>query len=130
MPKEWVVTEMGKPIKGIQDVLSISKQFEVSQTAAAIRLVQLSEQPCAVICSKDNRIMWGNTSKKFFSRVNKGLKLSKLTQAYKLQKNVFAMKPVKTKSEYWFESKINGNLFEQSTLLYKDTALSLVWMKI
>jgi len=129
MPTEWVRSSISQSIKGIEDVLSISKQFEVSQTAAAIRLVQLIESPCAVIYSKDRKIGWGYTSPKLYARVSKGEKLSRGSQAYKLSNGQSAMKPVPSKSEYWFDAKVTGKFMEHSAQIYKDSVLTLVWVR-
>lgn len=129
LPKDWVRDSMGKTIKGIESVLKISREFEVSQTAAAIRLVQLSELPCAVICSKGKLILWGNASRKLYVKIKKGQKISRATQAYKLLKGKDGVKPAKTKAEHWFSTSVSGSFMEHSALIYKDMVLSLVWAK-
>ncbi|GEM_PF-6030663 len=129
MPKEWALSAIGKSIKGVENILSISKQFEVSQTAAAIRLVQLSNLPCAVICSKNKIISWGYVSPTLFAKACKGQKLSRVSQAYTLIKGATALKPIATKSEYWFDVKLSGKFLEHSAQLYSDTILSLIWAR-
>jgi Zn-dependent peptidase ImmA (M78 family) len=128
MPKQWVLSEMGRQIKGIGDVLKIGRTFDTSQTAAARRLVELANQPCAVILSKGGDIQWGSCSRKLFARVERDAKLAKTSQAAKLLAGeTDAERPIRTKSTYWFRDRLTGDFREHSIGIYKDTILSLVW---
>lgn len=132
MPEKLVRQKIGVKIKGIEDVLKINQAFEVSQTAAAIRLVQLSSQSCAVISAREGIIKWGYSSSALYLRVKKDEKLSRSSQALKLTRSegsVPLSNAVATKCEYWFHGNMTGKFWEQSLKIFPGETLSLIWKR-
>jgi len=135
MPSEWILKVLPKKIQGIQNVRRLSHDFEVSLTAAAIRLVQVSSQMCAVIYSKKNTIEWGhlsNSLKSHYVKIKHGHSVSSRTQAYKLCNGDTSnedTKPLKTNPEFWLTKNIQGSFQEHSVCIYDESILSLIWAK-
>lgn len=129
MPKDWVCKENCGVLQGISDILKISNKFEVSQTAAAIRLVQLTKQACAVIYSVDGKVQWARSSPALYTRVKREMGLPKTSQAARVLSGGRAKAPQKTDSGKWFENKVTGDFLEHSASLYAGTVLTLVWTR-
>jgi Zn-dependent peptidase ImmA (M78 family) len=133
MPEPWVREVVGSGIKGIETLLSISSLFNVSQTAAARRIVELSDGRCAVVMSENGNIKWGIASRRLGGWIKRGAKLSKQSQAFKLlSKPLAARKPIPTKANFWFEGPLSGKFVEHSTQIHADSGsvISLVWEKL
>jgi Zn-dependent peptidase ImmA (M78 family)/transcriptional regulator with XRE-family HTH domain len=130
MPEKTIIEKIGSNVQGIEDILKMSQMFEVSQTAAAIRLIRLTNIPSAVIVSENGKIKWGFCSNGMYLKVKRTKKLSQKTQASKMGKRGSdgeLKDPIETKCDYWFYGKMPGKWLEHSTRLYKNSVLSLVW---
>jgi len=129
MPESWIKEVVGSGIKGIETMLTVYSLFDVSRQAAAIRIVELSEKRCAVILSEEGKIKWGVASPRLGAWINRGTKLAKGSQAFKLlSRPLVETKPVKTKSSYWFDGHFTAKFKEHSAPIYKgSTILTLVW---
>jgi Zn-dependent peptidase ImmA (M78 family) len=129
MPEKWIKGILEEGIYGMETINTIASLFQVSQTAAAIRLAEISDKRCAVIMSEAGNIKWSKVSRKLGGWAKRGAKLPKKTQAYQLLIKPLETKknPVATKSEYWFESQLHGKFKEHSNRLYEESVLTLVW---
>lgn len=131
MPEKLVKRIIGTKIKGYEDILKIRQTFEVSQQAAALRLMQVTPAPAAVIYSEDGLIKWGRSSSSLYLKIKKEHKLGRLSQARKvLAKGASGLvRPVETKCDYWFHGRMSGKFLEHSSKLYENQILTLVWSK-
>lgn len=82
MPRSLWDKEVDVAEPSLQIVSDLSKKYDVSFTAAAIRFAKLSEERCAVVFSKDGKVKWAAYSKDFAHWVEPGRKVSKFTSAY------------------------------------------------
>lgn len=69
MPRALIAERVKYADVGVQAALGIAEEFQVSLTAAAIRLVEESKEPCAVVMSHNNLVVWtcrSNTGVPFY----------------------------------------------------------------
>lgn len=131
MPEKLIKKTIGTKIKGYEDILKIGQSFEVSQQAAALRLMQVTSHPAAAIYSEGGVIKWGRASSTLYLKIKKDHKLGRLSQASKfLSKSKRGLvRPVETKCNYWFYGRMRGKFMEHSSRLYEHRILSLIWVK-
>jgi hypothetical protein len=60
---------------GMDTIRQLAAEFHTSLTATAVRFVQLTARPCAVVLSTDARIKWYGTSETFHGRMRSGERL-------------------------------------------------------
>lgn len=115
------------------DVISdVAKEFRTTLTATALRYVDFSKEPCALVVSKDGFIKWYRRSDSFDFHVKVGEKLSFDTFAFDYFDGVDLPKdPDSVPARAWLAGKIDeeSDLVEQSiTLGSYGVVLSLLWI--
>ncbi len=131
MPEDLVKSLVGSRISGYEDILKISHTGEVSQQAAALRLMQVTGSLAAAIYSEASEIRWGRTSSRMHLRVKRDQRVSRLSQANRIlqREGQGLVRAVETKADYWFYGRMTGKLMEHSSRLYEDKILTLVWKR-
>lgn len=75
MPEAWVKPYCKGTSISLSVVRAIAEAFRVSNVAAAVRHVELSDAPCAAAYSEDGRVVWATSSKTFPARIPPQLKI-------------------------------------------------------
>lgn len=84
MPQELVTEDIGEDEPCLELAQAIEEDYQTSLTAAAVRLVELSDHPSAVVFSKDGDIQWFVSSSTFAHDIARGRQLDPITEAYAL----------------------------------------------
>lgn len=69
MPRAWVAPLCAGTPVGLADVHAIAQTFGASIVASAVRYVELSAAPCAVVYSEQGRVVWAKRSATFAGRI-------------------------------------------------------------
>jgi len=113
-------------------VKELSTEFRTTLTATALRYVQLSIEPCAVVVSKAGVIKWYKKSTCFDFHVKVGEKLSPSTYAFDFYDGVnMPAQPQKAPAYAWLSGNFDedAEIFEHSTALASyGVVLSLLWI--
>lgn len=114
----------------LKDIRALADEFETSLTATAIRFVQLTPEPCALVLSKDGtvaRVLWNDD---FKIGIRKGTRLTSQTYAGDLH----AGQPIddflqSVDPEGWSDSSWASryDLYEHSTHIGHGTVISFLW---
>lgn len=131
MPGKLVKDLVGASVTGYEDILKISHSCEVSQQAAALRLMQVTKSCAAVVYSEAGYIKWDKASSSMHLRAKKGEAVSRTSQAARIvaHESRGLARAVETKANYWFYGRMRGKLVEHSSRLFEDKVLTLVWKK-
>ena len=103
MPAEWVAPLCTGPTS-LDAVHSIAKIFRVSIVASAVRYVELTPAPCAVVYSEQGRVVWAKRSRTFPSRIPaRGFKIGSDAVAFDCHaRNVLDTAPRMVPAPAWF----------------------------
>lgn len=112
-------------------IRNIASDYRVSWTATAIRFVDLCPEPCAIVCSRDNKISWSRKSDEWRPYIEHGITLDPYTVAYDLhQGKEMEDRPVEVDTSAWVDWKFPDTIMEHSVLFPRlGFVLSLLWMK-
>jgi Zn-dependent peptidase ImmA (M78 family) len=69
MPEEWVAPLCATKPMSFSVVHAIAQTFRVSIVAAAVRAVELTRGPCAVVYSEQGNVVWAKRSASFPGRI-------------------------------------------------------------
>jgi len=132
MPEE-IFTRFIKPEQPhMSKVIELAQKFRTTLTATALRYVQLSIEPCAVVISKDGIVKWYKKSTSFNFHVKVGEKLNPYTYAFDFYDGVdLPDRPQKAPAYAWLYGNINeeAEIFEHSLALASyGVVLSLLWI--
>jgi Zn-dependent peptidase ImmA (M78 family) len=132
MPQEIFVRLIKQGQPTLDTISDLAKDFRTTMTAAALRYVSFSKEPCAIVFSKDGVIKWYRKSSSFNFHVRVGEKLSFDTYAFDYFDGVKIPKePESVPARAWLAGEINeeSELFEQSLSLGSyGVVLSLLWV--
>lgn len=82
MPEQNVRAMMKRRAFNRETIEKISNDFATSLTSAALRAVKLTDDPCAIVVSTNNKILWSQSSQNFRYEIKpKGQILSENTYA-------------------------------------------------
>jgi len=113
-------------------VIRLAKEFRTTLTSTALRYVQLSIEPCAVVVSRDGMIRWYQKSEDFQFHVRVGERLSHFSHAAGFFKGVTPpAKPERVLADGWLAGNISedAEIFENSFPLGNyNIVLSLLWV--
>lgn len=122
-----------EPSMALVNELADRSRFFVSRTAAAIRLVELSDEPCALVCSQGGRVKWwlksGNCSG--FLNVSSGAPVSPDSVAAAIWRGEAAnSEPEAVPPNAWFSSPHHYVEVFESTLAIPSLGevISLLWL--
>lgn len=131
-PKDIFVQSFKRGQPNMEVVRDLAGKFTTTLTATALRYVQLSLEPCAVVISRDGIIKWYKKSTSFDFHVRVGEKLSPNTYAFDFYDGVdLPDKPQKAPAYAWLTGDIDGEseIFEHSLALRSyGVVLSLLWI--
>lgn len=122
MPTFHVRERCEKSSPSLQLAKAIAEEFQVSLTAAGIRVVHLTKQECILVASKDRKVSWWiSKADRFGVWLRQGQSLSQDSLAWHAFDNSVREDEVEdVPTDAWFPNRPNGAEFEvseQSTLL-------------
>lgn len=133
MPEEIFLKYIKRPEQpNMETVRKLAKEFNTTLTATALRYVQLSLEPCAIVISKDGVIKWYKKSNSFNFHVKVRDKLSKSSYAFDYYDGIDLPDiPKKVPADSW----LSGDIDEEAEILENSVALtsysvilSLLWI--
>jgi len=112
-------------------IRKLASDFRVSLTAAAIRFVELCPEPCAIVCSRQNRISWPFTNDEWKPYIKRDIPLDEYTVAYDLHHGVeMEDRPIEVEASSWIDTNSSDLIMEHSVgFPHFDFVLSLLWIK-
>lgn len=132
MPQEIFVRLIKQGQPTLDTISDLAKEFRTTLTAAALRYVSFSKEPCAIVFSKDGVIKWYRKSSSFNFHVRVGERLSFDTYAFDYFDGVKIPKePESVPARAWLAGDIDedSELFEQSLSLGSyGVVLSMLWV--
>ena len=81
-PEAWVRPHCDVSTITLEPVREIARTFRSSIVASAIRFVELSASPCAVVYSERGRVVWAKRSRGFSARIPVEMKVGTATVAH------------------------------------------------
>lgn len=119
---------------GFEQVSRLAEMFETSLSATAYRYVEVGTYPCALICSKEGKIVWFSSSSDFKHRIHEiGTPVNENSSAgeFYTTGSCETVEPERTGPSYWLENQESDPvdiLYEQSiTMRNYGTALTMIW---
>lgn len=117
-------------------VRKIARDFDVSTTAAAVRFVELSPEPCALVLSTAGKIQWISRSGTFWPyTIKRGMRLDQRSLAYDVfsGERTIRADPEDVDAEAWLDDHrlpSGAELVEHVVASdYYNGALSLLWLR-
>ncbi len=105
--------------------------FEVSLTSAAIKLVKLTREPCALVCSENGRVVWWMKSPgaNFFLTTGKGDPTPRDSLAFRVRDGEMPNSDaIEVPSHAWLGDSHSADVYETTLLIpSQGRVLSLVW---
>lgn len=114
----------------LRDVAELSERFTTSLTATALRFVQFTPEPCAVVHSTNGVVDWLDWSAGFRPRIKKHTKLDQRTFAGDLFAGTPVIdRPSQVDGDAWSDSPwaVSLDLFEHSKKVSKNSVLTFLW---
>ena len=132
MPREIFIRFI-KPGQPTFDIISeLAEKFRTTLTATALRYVDICNEPCALVVSKDGFIKWYRKSGNFSFHAKVGEKLNPDTFAFDFFDGVnLPTNPDKVPAQAWLKGDIDdeAEVVEHSVSLdYYGIVLSLLWI--
>ncbi len=120
----------------LASVIDLANRFKVSLTASALRFIQVSTEPLAIVISSDGHIRWFEGNKDFFDLglfVNVGERLSRESLAIRaFQGGSIPSKPGQVPISSWMRQgrySSKATLSEQSIAMPNyNSVLSFIWI--
>ncbi|MDO9529373.1 MAG: ImmA/IrrE family metallo-endopeptidase [Syntrophales bacterium] len=132
MPEDIFSDHIGSESPSIDIVAKLADEFRTTLTATALRYVQLSSEPCAIVISGDSSVRWYKKSNSFEFHVKVGEKLSPNTYAFDFYDGVeMPLKPEKVPASAWIAGNVDeeADIMEHSVALNRyNVVLSLLWI--
>lgn len=132
MPESIFVKYRKVEPPNIDTVIQLAREFKTTLTSTALRYVQLSIEPCAVVISRDGIIGWYQKSEDFRFHVRVGEQLSHFSHASGFFKGIAPpAKPERVPADGWLAGNISeeAEIFENSFPLGNyNVVLSLLWV--
>jgi Zn-dependent peptidase ImmA (M78 family) len=112
-------------------IREISTDFRVSLTATAIRFVEFCPEPCAIVCSMQNKISWSWTNGEWQPFIERNVILDQETVAYDLHKGKeLPDEPIEVPAYAWVDEEFTTPIMEHSVRFPRlGFVLSLLWME-
>ena len=117
-----------KPIT-FTTVLELAKIFQMSQTATAIRLVELGSYPAIVYCTKGSRRKWFARSPDFLDNIWPRDWPGTGSLAHQIISGAERVNPRRVPVSEWIEHEnaAHCRVFEDSVRVTRDLVLTLLW---
>jgi len=133
MPEKIFARYIEDESPNMNTVKDLAKEFRTTRTATALRYVQISSEPCAVVVCKEGKIKWYKKSLSFNFHVKVGERLSPNTYAFDFYHGVdLPGRPDTVPAAAWLAGDIDGEawIVEHSLALKSyDVVLSLLWIR-
>ncbi len=134
MPKHMFVKEANGMEPNLDSMESLACLFSTSLTATALRFLDCTFEPCAVVCSQEGVIRWCKNTEAFGRRISWGQILNKNTYAYDFFHGAaLPSDPQEVLASAWFpDSRMTQNATIQEHSLGMTsygTVLTLLWVK-
>ena len=134
MPRHMFAKEASGMEPDLKSVENLASLFSTSLTATALRFLDCTLEPCAVVCSQEGAIRWCKSTEAFGRRISWDQILNKNTYAYDFFHGAaLPFGPQEVLASAWFpESRLTHNATIQEHSLGMtsyDTVLTLLWMK-
>jgi len=112
MPEEWVVSMCAAAPARLSTVHAIAKAFRTSIVASAIRYIELTSVPCAVVYSEQGSVVWAKCSSTFSGRIPaRGFKIGLGAVAFDYyERNVLDAMPREVPSRAWLGSAASSTI--------------------
>lgn len=109
----------------------IARDFRTSLTATAIRFVRYCPEPCALVYSRDNKILWSWRSDEWWPFIPSKKTLEKDTLAHLFFHNKeIPHEPIEVPGYSWIQGKSPEYILEHSIGSYHlGIVLSLLWIQ-
>lgn len=132
---ELIISQVFNDPPSIELISKVANYFQTSLSATALRLVELSPYPLAVISTNAGRIQWRNFTNNFFIQVPKnGSEIPYRSSTYKFlkyQKGQNISEISISNNESWsvpeYSNDLSMQLKEQCVRIAHDTILTLLW---
>jgi Zn-dependent peptidase ImmA (M78 family) len=113
--------------------LASERYFDVSVTAAACRMTQLSTEPCAIVMSADGRVHWARRSAAMrIPGLRRGMPIGAGTVASASAiDGTSEMQPLEVDADVWLEPRypVHGRLLESTHVIgTTGQVLSMLWL--
>jgi hypothetical protein len=113
--------------------LASDSYFDVSVTAAAWRMTQLSAEPCAIVMSSNGKLDWARRSETMrIPGLRRGMAISIDTVASaSLSGGTGETQPLEVNIDAWLEPRyrVHGRLLESTHIIgTTDQVLSMLWL--
>lgn len=113
-----------------EPIKNIANEFRASMTATSIRFVRYCPEACAVVFSKDNKIIWSYRSEEWWPFIRSGKTLDRYTVAsdFFVDKEL-PDEPVPVNGDAWLEDNRVEEVIEHSICSRKlNFVLSILWI--
>lgn len=131
MPTSLFVPRCRQSVPNIELVRSMSRDFQTSLTATAMRIIETSPYPCALFLSSDKKILWSKVPKPFYRHQVKARRgaLSGLSALRHFRFDERAAEAQLSPAAAWFENfPEEFELMEQSFFIRTyGKVLTMVW---
>ncbi|MHB0874469.1 MAG: ImmA/IrrE family metallo-endopeptidase [Anaerolineae bacterium] len=136
LPERFVGASCRDAEPSLGSASALAESFQVSLTAAAMRLVEFSSEPCLLVFSQADHIRWFRRSREahdigLFPNVGDCLDVDTIAASY-FRGAARREKPGRVSVRAWFpdaECSHNASLVEQSwPMPGYDAALTLIWV--
>jgi Zn-dependent peptidase ImmA (M78 family) len=132
LPSTIIEPKCNIAIPAFDHIKKLSEEFRCSLTATAIKFVEHCKEPCAIVYSENGKIVWSKKGKDFYPYIERDRPLPKNTFAYDyfygLEQDIQYDKMQEVDSAAWV-SQPSLSMFEQTTQIYDNSTLSLLWLK-
>lgn len=135
MPRRLFEPRLRKGVPSLELIFDLASQFRTSRTATAIRYIDLSPYPCAIVVCQDNKILWYTGSEYFPYRLPIGGQLHKNTLAFDFAKHGIPVSGFEdVELEAWVSPETGKSaayiVKEQATAFqYANQVMSLLYLK-
>jgi Zn-dependent peptidase ImmA (M78 family) len=132
LPKRLVEKKCDVAEVDFKPVMKIANEFSVSLTAAAIRFVRLTPEPCAVVYSENGIITWSYRNAEWWPFIQNGQPLDNRTGAYDFfQGEALDDDPIDVDADAWVSNSRGISEIVENSIGSRqyDFVLSLLWIK-
>jgi len=130
MPTKLFRERLENTVPSMDLIQGLSDEFQTTLTATAIRYVELSEEPCAIVFSTGGCVRWVRRSSDFHYWISPGRKLSPYTCAAEyFEKGTISRQMETVRLDGWVENVSAGDHIREESIPMPsfDSVLSLLW---
>jgi len=129
LPSKIIEPKCNVQSPSFSNIKSLAEEFSCSLTATAIKFVENCKEPCAIVYSKNAKIIWCTKNTPFYPYIGLNAPLSKRTFAFDyFNKGLLYDEMQEVDSEAWLTTP-SLSLLEHTIKSYDNSALSLLWLR-